>query len=72
MAATRADVAEPAGNRYEVIHVRNPFGLKDPPPVVTSLPTNPVAPVNVKFTGITSDKTGKKAWFMIPGLESMR
>ena len=67
MAAARADVAESAGNRYEVIHVRNPFGLKDPPPVVTNLPTNPVAPVNVKFTGITSDKTGKKAWFMIPG-----
>ena len=67
MAAARADVAEPAGNRYEVIHVRNPFGLKDPPPVVTSLPTNPVAPVNVKFTGITSDLAGKKAWLMIPG-----
>ena len=67
MAAARADVAEPAGNRYEVIHVRNPFGLKDPPPVVTTLPTNPVAPVNVKFTGITSDLAGKKAWLMIPG-----
>ena len=66
-AAARADVAEPAGNPYQVILDRNPFGLKPPPAIVATPPTNPVVPANIKFTGITSDKTGPKAWLMIPG-----
>jgi hypothetical protein len=67
LAAARADVAQSTGNPYHVIIDRNGFGLKPPPPPLTNAPpTNPVTPVSIKFTGITSDSTSKKAWMMIP------
>jgi len=64
----RADVPGPAGNPYQVIVDRNGFGLKPtPPPPTNAAPTNPVAPANIKFTGITSDPAGgRKAWMVIP------
>ena len=62
----RADVKERADHPYQVIIDRNAFGLRPPPQVVNPIPTNPVVPVNVKFTGITSNSRGKKAWLMIP------
>ncbi|PYL01098.1 MAG: hypothetical protein DME18_09425 [Verrucomicrobia bacterium] len=65
--AAQADVTEPAGNPYQVIIDRNPFGLKPPPLITNIIPTNPVIPVNLKLTGITSDRIGRKAWLMIPG-----
>ena len=64
--ALRADVNGPADHPYQAIIDRNAFGLKPPPQVVNPTPTNPVVPVNVKFTGITSNSRGKKAWLMIP------
>src|SRR2546429_1659091 len=64
--ALREDVNGPADHPYQAIIDRNAFGLKPPPQVVNPIPTNPVVPVNVKFTGITSNSRGKKAWLMIP------
>lgn len=68
MSLACADVAEPKGRDvYDVIVVRNPFGLKDPPPALGPEATNPPpVKVDVKITGITANPTGKKAWFMIP------
>ena len=64
----RADVNGPADHPYQAIIDRNAFGLRPPPQVVNPIPTNPVVPVNVKFTGITSNSRGKKAWLMIPAV----
>src|SRR5256886_2186354 len=61
-------VALRAGHPYQAIIDRNAFGLRPPPQVVNPIPTNPVVPVNVKFTGITSNSRGKKAWLMIPAV----
>ncbi len=60
-----ADVTEIKDNPYKVILDRNPFGLKGPPEAPTQ-PTNQAVKVDVKFTGITSDHTSKRAWFVIP------
>jgi len=63
----RADVTERAVNPYHVIIDRNPFGLRPPPaPPTNAPPTTPPVVVTVKFTGITSDSTGRKAWLVIP------
>jgi hypothetical protein len=49
-----------------VVVERNAFGLK-PIPLFVPPPTNPPAQkVDVKFTGITSDRSGKKAWLVVP------
>jgi len=61
-------VALRADHPYQAIIDRNAFGLRPPPQVVNPIPTNPVVPVNVKFTGITSNSRGKKAWLMIPAV----
>jgi len=63
-----AEVAEAKGpDSYSVIVVRNPFGLKDAPPAPGPEATNPPpVKVDVKFTGITANPSGKKAWFTIP------
>jgi hypothetical protein len=65
-AAARGDVNPPGDNSYQVVVVRNAFGLNPPKPVLP--PTNAVPPVkvDVKFTGIDSDKSGKKAWLVVP------
>jgi hypothetical protein len=56
-----------ADNFYRVIVDRNPFGLQPPRVNPPTVPTNkPPDKVDVKFTGITSDSTGKKAWLVIP------
>ena len=67
-AGVRADVTELKDNPYKVILDRNPFGLKDPPPQPDpSAATNqPPVKVDVKFTGVTSDGSSKRAWFVIP------
>src|SRR6185436_12361256 len=63
----RGDVNPPGDNTYHVVVERNPFGLSPPKaaPPVTNPP--PLVKVDVKFTGITSDKSGgKKAWLVVP------
>jgi hypothetical protein len=65
----RADVTEPKDNPYKVILDRNPFGLRDAPPQPDLLATNPPpVKVDVKFTGVTSVGSSKRAWFVIPPL----
>lgn len=61
--AGRASIAETNGNPYQVIVERNAFGLKPPPPppVVTNKPPEVH---NIKFTGISHDGAGKKAYLM--------
>ena len=64
--AARGDVNPPGDNAYHVVVERNPFGLKPPqvlPPVTN---TAPAVKSDVKFTGITVDKGGKKAWLVVP------
>jgi hypothetical protein len=64
--AAWGDVTPPGDNSYQVVVVRNAFGLK---PIQTTPPvtnTPPPQKVDVKFTGITSDKSGKKAWLVVP------
>jgi hypothetical protein len=65
--AARGDVNPPGDNSYHVVVERNAFGLS--PPKAAPLVTNTLPPVkvDVKFTGITSDKSGgKKAWLVVP------
>jgi len=64
--AAWGDVTAPGDNAYHVVVERNAFGLKPPQvlPPVTNTP--PAQKVDVKFTGITSDKSGKKAWLVVP------
>ncbi|MHB8520120.1 MAG: hypothetical protein ACYDH9_05130 [Limisphaerales bacterium] len=61
--AGRASIAETNGNPYQVIVERNAFGLKPPapPPTVTNKPPEVH---NIKFTGISHDGGGKKAYLM--------
>jgi len=64
--AAWGDVNPPVDNSYHVVVERNAFGLK-PIPLFVPPPTNPPAQkVDVKFTGITSDRSGKKAWLVVP------
>jgi hypothetical protein len=64
--AARGDVKPPGDNAYHVVVERNPFGLS--PPKTNAAVTNILPPVKVdiKFTGITSDSSGKKAWLVVP------
>ena len=64
--AAWGDVNPPGDDSYRVFVVRNAFGLRTNLPPVQQ-PTNPPAQkVDVKFTGITSDRSGKKAWLVVP------
>jgi hypothetical protein len=67
-AAVHADITESKDSPYRVIIDRNPFGLQDPPPPPdpSSLTNQPPVKVDVKFTGVTSDSSSKRAWLMIP------
>ena len=62
--AATVDTTASKHNRYKVILDRNPFGLKAAPPPISKPPPKIVKPV--KFTGITSDGSSKRAWFVIP------
>ena len=64
--AAWGDLNPPGDESYRVFVVRNAFGLRTNLPPVQQ-PTNPPAQkVDVKFTGITSDRSGKKAWLVVP------
>ena len=63
--AAWADV-NPADNAYQVFVERNPFGLKPPQVIVQPTNTPPPVKMDVKFTGITIDRMGKKAWLVVP------
>jgi hypothetical protein len=65
-AAAWADVNRPGDNAYHVVVERNPFGLNPPKPVPIVTNTPPVQKSDVKFTGITVDRFGKKAWLVVP------
>jgi len=64
--AVLGDVNPAGDNAYHVVVERNPFGLS--PPRTNAPPTNapPVQKSDVKFTGITVDRSGKKAWLVVP------
>lgn len=64
-AAGTVDVAELKHHPYKVILDRNPFRLRTLPPPI-SKPPPPNTLMEVKFTGITSDGSSKRAWFVIP------
>src|SRR5437867_6793929 len=60
------DANPPGDDSYHVFVVRNAFGLRTYLPPVQQ-PTNPPAQkVDVKVTGITSDRSGKKASLVVP------
>ncbi len=65
--AAWGDVNPSGDNAYHVFVERNPFGLRplQVVPPVTNTPTTQKS--DVKFTGITSDRSsGKKAWLVVP------
>jgi len=65
--AVQADVTALNDSPYKVILDRNAFNLKDPPTPPPVTPTNPpVPPANIKLTGVSTNREGKKAWLMIP------
>ena len=64
--AARGDVTPSGDNSYHVVVERNAFGLRPPPPPVQQLTNPPAQKLDVKFTGITSDSSGKKAWLVVP------
>jgi len=64
--AAWGDVNPPGDNAYHVFVDRNPFGLKPPQAVVQPTNTPPPVKTDVKFTGITIDRMGKKAWLVVP------
>ena len=64
--AAWGDVNAPGDSSYHVFVERNAFGLKPPPPTLPVTNTQPAQKVDVKFTGITSDRSGKKAWLVVP------
>ena len=66
--AVRGDVRGLKDNPYKVILERNAFGLKEPPPQAdpSAASNQPPVKVDVKFTGVTSDGSSKRAWFVIP------
>src|SRR5262245_2149512 len=61
------DVNPPGDNTYKVFVERNPFGLNPPKTNAPVVNTPPPVKSDVKFTGITVDKSGgKKAWLVLP------
>jgi hypothetical protein len=66
VASAEGDVKPPGDNPYHVVVERNAFGLSPPKvaPPVTNAP--PQQKSDVKFTGITVDRSGKKAWLVVP------
>jgi hypothetical protein len=66
-AAGRVDSSDLKDNPYQVIIDRNPFNLRTAPPAVPKAPTTKKKIlVDVKLSGITSDGSSKRAWFVIP------
>jgi hypothetical protein len=67
LTATAWGDVNPAGdNAYHVFVDRNPFSLKPPQVIVQQTNTPPPVKTDVKFTGITIDRMGKKAWLVVP------
>jgi len=64
--AARGDVNPPGDNVYHVVVERNAFGLSPPKTNAPVTNTPPPVKLDIKFTGITSDSSGKKAWLAIP------
>ncbi|MCL4180832.1 MAG: hypothetical protein KJ072_24180 [Verrucomicrobia bacterium] len=64
---SQAEVRLPADSPFQVILVRNPFGLRPPPTNVVVVPTSaPPVQVNVNLSGITYVGGKKRAWMVIP------
>jgi hypothetical protein len=64
--AALGDVNPTGDNTYRVVVERNPFGLSPPKAILPPTNTPPVQKSDVKFTGITVDGSGKKAWLVVP------
>jgi hypothetical protein len=62
--ALPASIPETNNTPYQVIVERNAFGLKPPPPPPAPATNKPPETHNIKFTGISLDAAGKKAYLM--------